>query len=434
MLGAVFGGSLVFVTPPYGVPDELQHFCRAYHCSQGKIYACRHGAACGDDLPASLGAASRAIAGDARRDEDFSVSWGKIRQALDIPLDPARQQYTTFENTVLYSPVPYLPATAAVWIGRMAEISPLRLLYLGRIANLIAYLALAAAAVYVMPVQKWTLALVALMPMSMFLAASLSADAMVLGLAFMATALALDLALGKEASAGRLAAFGSCLLLLALSKQAYVSLALLYFTIPASKFASRGQWWAAAGMVVGLPLAANLAWAWSLRSLYVPVRPVVDPLQQIQWIGSHPLSYAATLLKAVYHPKTYLLMIGIFGWLGVRLSKAVCLVYWATLGATAFFDGGQPLPLGARRKAAFLGIYVAAASVVATLCYLSCERIGAKASKASSPAISCPSFRSCSCRSAAARCWFPVVSRGLPCRSWPCSWRFRPPPPLGRRW
>jgi len=378
VLGAIFGGSLVFITPPFGVPDELAHFNRIYHCSQGKVYACRRDSQCGDDLPASLNAIYQAIAGDARQDEEFCVSRDKIRQALAIPLDPAQQQYSTFENTALYSPVPYLPAAAAVGIGRVAEMRPLGLLYLGRIANLIAYLALAVAAVRLIPVQKWTLALVALMPMSMFLAASLSADAVTLGLALMTIALALDLALGEEAPAGRLAAFGLCLVLLALSKQAYVSLALLFFIIPAGKFAGRGQWLTAAVLFLGLPLAANLAWAYSVRSLYVPMLPFVDPPQQIAWIGLHPWSYAAAMFKAVYHLDTYLGMIGLFGWLGAHLSKTVCLVYWMTLAATAFLDGGKPLPLAARTRAILLGIYVTAASVVSTIVYLSWERVGIK--------------------------------------------------------
>ncbi len=378
ILGTIFGGSLVFITPPYSVPDELAHFLRAYECSQGTVFASRHDSIVGDNLPASLVAAYQAVVGNAQKDADFHTSWEQIRPALDIPLAPARLQYVSFANTALYSPVPYLATAAAMRLGRMAEVGPLQMLYLGRIANLIAYLVLAVAAVHITPVQKWTMALVAIMPMSMFLAASLSADAVLLGLSFLAIALALDLAVGKDTNAGRLLTFGAVFVLLALSKQAYFSLALLFFIISRSKFATRGEWWAAALLIVGLPITASLAWAYSVRFLYVPIRPFVNPLQQIDWIRANPLSYTVAMIKAIYHVETYETMIGYFGWLGARISPPTCLVYWVALFATAILDGGKPLPLGTRLRAAVLAIYAITAAVVTTLIYLSWERVGTK--------------------------------------------------------
>ena len=104
------------------------------------------------------------------------------------------------------------------------------MLYMGRVANLIAYLLLAAAAVRLMPIQKWTMAMVALMPMSVYLAASLSADAMTIGLSLLVVALTLNLALGSERPDRRsLLALGFLLVLLALSKQAYLGLAVLFW-------------------------------------------------------------------------------------------------------------------------------------------------------------------------------------------------------------
>ena len=39
VFGLLFGLNLAFISPPFSVPDELAHFLRAYHCSQGKFYA-----------------------------------------------------------------------------------------------------------------------------------------------------------------------------------------------------------------------------------------------------------------------------------------------------------------------------------------------------------------------------------------------------------
>ena len=95
-----------------------------------------------------------AIAGQAENDEHFEISWAKIDKATGIPLDPQRRQFTAFPNTALYSPVPYLPQSAAIGPRGFCEPAPLTMLYLARIANLIVYLFLAAAAVRLAPIHN----------------------------------------------------------------------------------------------------------------------------------------------------------------------------------------------------------------------------------------------------------------------------------------
>ena len=132
-----------------------------------------------------------------------------------------------------------------------------------------------------MPIHKWTLALVALMPMSVYLAASLSADAMTLGLSLLVFAVTLNLALGSEGPSRRgLLALGFLLVLLALSKQAYLGLALLFFMIPGKRFSSPATRWLLAVLMIGVPLAIDAAWTYSLRGLYVPMLPRTDTLRR----------------------------------------------------------------------------------------------------------------------------------------------------------
>jgi hypothetical protein len=95
----------------------------------------------------------------------------------------------------LYSCLPYLPAGAAFRIGRFFTGSPLTLMYLGRFANLLVYLALVLVALQLLPEFQLPLALLALMPMSLHQAASLSADAVTIATAFVLTAYILRLAL-----------------------------------------------------------------------------------------------------------------------------------------------------------------------------------------------------------------------------------------------
>ena len=377
VFGLLFGGSLAFLTPPFSVPDELAHFLRAYHCSQGKLYAHRRDGHTGDDLPSALTETYMAIAGQAANDEHFEISWAKIGKAEGIALDPQRRQFTGFANTALYSPVAYLPQSAAIVAARLWGPAPLTMLYLARVANLIVYLLLTSAAVRLAPIQKWTLTLVALLPMSVYLAASLSADAMTLGLSLLVVAVTLRLALRGERPSGRdLAALGVLLVLLALSKQAYIGLAVFFLVIPGKQFSSLGRRWLIAALMIGLPLAISAAWTYSLRGLYTPAFSFVNPQAQLRWILDHPWSYALVLGNAICQLDGYSYMIGAFGWLARHLPLWIRNTYWAALGLTAVLDGGKPLSLSFRARLVGLGTYVFAFAVMTTFVYLSWDRVG----------------------------------------------------------
>ena len=136
---------------------------------------------------------------------------------------------------------------------------------------------------------------------------------------------------------------------------------------------------ACGSITISLPVAIDAAWSGSLRELYVPMRPFVDPPAQFYWILGHPWSYAAALAKAIYRWDDYTFMIGAFGWLGsAGLPRWIRDTYWIALLLTAVLDGGKSLHLGYRAKAVAAGVYVFTFAVMATFVYLSWEAVGAK--------------------------------------------------------
>ena len=78
-------------------------------------------------------------------------------------------------------------------IGR-ARASTLLLLYLGRVGSLLATIGLLALATKRMPTRAWSLAVVAMLPVTIVQGAMLSADGVTLALALLVLALALDVA------------------------------------------------------------------------------------------------------------------------------------------------------------------------------------------------------------------------------------------------
>jgi uncharacterized membrane protein len=386
VFGFLFGVSMVFLSPPFSVPDEPAHFCRAYHCSEGKLYAKKGDGVAGAELPASLADTFATFANQDASGDPFRTSWTRIKSALGIALEPQRRQFISFSNTALYSPVPYLPQSLVVGVARFCGLPPLAMFYLARMANLLSYLLLAAVAVRVIPVHKWTLAMLALMPTAVYLGASLSADAMTLGLALLVLAVALNLALRGEGPIHRgLLALGFLLVFLALSKQVYAGLALLFFMVPGSRFSCPAKRWLVAAVLIGVPLAIDAAWTYSLRGLYAPMLPYVDPPAQLRWLLGHPWTYAAMLLKAVYSDSDCLSMVGTFGWLGARLPHWTRLAYWIVVCATAVLDGGNPLPLNLRARAVAAITYLFTFAVMSTFVYLSWTSVGSPSIEGTQP-------------------------------------------------
>lgn len=378
VVGALFGGSMIFLTPPFNVPDEMGHWLRTYQCSLGKVHASRNGDVVGGELPVSLQEIYLATLDPARTDAEINVSTGKIREALAIPLDRGRRQWFAFAAMARYSPVPYLPAAAAVRIGRLCRLTPLRLFYLGRAGTLIGYLLLVVAAVWLVPVHKWTLVLLALMPMSIFLAASLSPDALSIALSFLGIAMILRLALRSgKIGRGSLWFLGAVLLLVGLAKPAYVALALLVLLIPNDRFADPRQRWRIRALLLGLPLAVSVAWVLSLPGLSVPVRPCVDIKAQACWMLGHPWLYTKVMMEKITEPYLYSGIVATLGWGSIFLAPAIYTVYWTALLATAVLDGSREyVRLSLATRAASVAVYFLVMVLIATLTYLTWQAVG----------------------------------------------------------
>ena len=295
-----------------------------------------------------------------------------------IPLDPERRKFAEFPAAARFSPVPYLPAAAAMWITRGPKSTALGELYIARIGTLTAYLLLAATAVWVMPVQKWLMSLVALMPMSMFLAASVSADALSIGFSLLSIAVIVRLALRDgPVSRGDLAWLGTVLLLLALVKPAYVLIAFLVFMVPEEKLGGQRQCWRMRAGFIAIPLAASFLWLLSVRGLYVPLRPGVDPPGQVRWIVAHPVYFCKHVLDRITDVWLYSGVIATLGWGTLWLASYVYYVYWFALLAAAALDGsGQDFRVSRHQRAVAFAVYLLVLFAIGTLTYLMWHRVG----------------------------------------------------------
>ncbi len=253
LLGLLAVTTLARVVPPFQNPDELAQVLRAEQVGLGGLLARRFDGPLGRTAGGWLDGGAdalyavfeplvfhpevRATAG--MFDRAAGIGWGGTRR------------WQHFENTGVYPPVLYLPAAAAIALGRRQGAPVLRTLHAARLAGGVVAVGLGALAVGLgAAAAPWLFAVLAL-PMSLSLMASVSQDALLLPVAALAAALLVRLR-GPEPDrpahphrrwrfpppAG-FAALCLCLALVATARPAYLPTALL-------------------------PLAARVRWRWRL--------------------------------------------------------------------------------------------------------------------------------------------------------------------------
>lgn len=230
-LGILFS----MVLPPYSAPDEQFHINQSFTLAS-TIY--------NPYLPV----AQSQIHSSLRRPSDVDVivqdgettvfTWQHIaKNLLTTNSDPFTHTQDYDEYQVDSSYTMYWISALGVLAGFLLRLGFIPTLFLGRLTNLVFFAFLSAWAVKRTPVAKAVFAAVALLPMTLHLAASYSRDSNLLALCLLFAALVLDLAFGPREKLG-----GKQLILPALagllivpSKIVYFPLALLVFLIPAAR-------------------------------------------------------------------------------------------------------------------------------------------------------------------------------------------------------
>jgi uncharacterized membrane protein len=413
-IGAIFGILLVLVTPPFQVPDEYQHFYRAYQLSEGQILADYHVGECsgytrdrqdipcsGGYLPKSLLVTVRDVSPpNLRGSAEIKQNPQDIFTLLDLPLQPSDRTFIRFQGAALYSPVPYIPQIIGMGMGRIFGVSPLLMFYLGRFLNLLAWLGLGYLAIWKTPIFSWLFALLLLMPMSLFQAASLSADAATNGLVFLLTATFLQYSFAKTTINNRdLWFLGILCLALPLVKPAYIPFILLFLLLPASKIngndpptdpqesrnhSQRFQFvskYTVVGSSIFLTSVLTMfVWSSIAGDDYGKIYPEILPKQQILFVLQHPFEYLGILFHTFqeFGGKYLVEFIGKLGWLDTILPLGVIVSYWLVLFVVAVASHDNPkIAIAWWQKFILLLVGLASSGLIFTLIYAAGSPVGA---------------------------------------------------------
>ena len=385
ILGGIFGIIFLLVTPPFQVPDEYQHFLHAYHFSQGKLKAEVVDGWVGGYFPDSLRqfdlTLNHAVATNPKNKQKLEDLWIQFGR----PLNPDQRNFLVFSDTARYASPAYLPQAVGISLGRWLEASPVVIFYLSRLTNGLTWFFLVWWALKLTPIFKWVMTVLALTPMSLFQAASVSVDGVTNGIAFLTVSFFLYLSLGslRRVEKKHIALLSGLVFLLAFTKQIYISLSGLYFMIPAKKFNGWRQ-----QIISGLPiflmgLSAFLLWQWIHGDLYPTGRAdgsvTFSPREQLAFIFEHPWDFFKIIIFTVKRELILWLamFVGILGWIDTVLPLAVYYTFYPFLLAVALWDNHPHILLSLSGRLVALAVFGFTFIALLTSLYLYWNRLQA---------------------------------------------------------
>jgi uncharacterized membrane protein len=389
--GTAFGLLFLMLTPPFQVPDEPNHFYRAWHISRGNLTADKKDNRVGGELPVSLGALVHIYEPMIWSPERFDAG-GLLREGLAIDLNSDTVRFFDFNNTAAYPFVCYLPQAAGIFLARIFELPPLVSFYAARLLALFASLALIYTALRLIPVYRWLFAFIGLLPMSVYMNMSVSADVMTTGICLVFISYVVRLSRIEERAGKNVLLRLFILTALVCSiKMPYAPLAALILIIPATAFGGISRKIAVTGAAAALGLAIIYGWYAIADALYITsasYNPVhgpeaclpggVDVKRQSEFLfsgmGVFRWIFVPSFISCVENHFSE--FSGVFGWGNVKLLPFMNTAGYAFVLALAITDGHpRVLSLLARLLAALTGLLIFSLIVISM--YLSWHWVGA---------------------------------------------------------
>jgi uncharacterized membrane protein/tetratricopeptide (TPR) repeat protein len=380
-LALTFGAAFLVLTPPYQVPDEPAHFRRAFEISEGRIIAVKRDGSTGDEQPRALDAHEQRYARFFRHHEQKTTA-AEILGGAAVRIDPDDREFDPFPNAAIHPPLTYLPQAAAIFLTRHLVGSVLVCIYAGRLANLLAAVAVTFLAVRRTPAGKWAFAALALTPMAISLSASLSPDALTNALSFLLIAQVLALALGKEEriSGKSLAVTALLGAAVGLAKQAYFLLPLCYLMIPARKSGGLFRHGAGLAAVMGATLLAVGGWGLVVREIYSPADPQfgMNPAEQFRLMCRQPGEFLLVVVRTLgYTPLFAEEFVGWLGFADIPMAGWVYVVALTFLVAVCAAEFGPGSGVTGRQALVAAGVTALVAFTVLVIMHLTWDAVGA---------------------------------------------------------
>jgi uncharacterized membrane protein len=360
---ALFGSLFLLITPPLQAPDEQSHFVQAYRVSEGRLSV---GSIAGN-YPISISKTLKTVLYDTdiRFDSNQKYDLHRTKAALNIHLDESKREETKELAGTSYSPVVYLPQAIMIALGRGLDLSPILLIYLARLGNLIAWTLIVYLAIRLLPVGKWSMAAIAVLPMAAFQAAVVTTDSLSMGILFVYVAFVVRLVVQRHLVTNRqyvlLAIVATALAFTKLIMVVFLPIALLLIFRKRTTKTEPFNWRAAAKLLLVIIVPVLLLGSWMLlnkneSALQVP--DGVNAAQQTKLMFTAPQKFSFALWNTYFYPWSDSIVrsvIGTFGWMDTPMSLLFVVAGYFSIAAALLANRGDDLlRLSLMRKAKLL--------------------------------------------------------------------------------
>lgn len=346
---------LCLVTGPFQVTDEPNHLYRAIQLSHLQAE------------PVVLPGAKQAGAMIEKSAEDLGVQFGRYEIDFDTAhrfdfretlatgqtSNDLSRIFVPFSNTVIYLPIAHALPALTIGLARDFGVEPLVWLYVGRVTNAVAAIAISAFAIFLLgDAALFGLAFCTL-PMVLFLEASVSIDALVIPFSLLMSALMTLIIRGETLRWWFYPVLLVAMLYVCAAKFAYMPLAALPPLIAITCHQRRYE----IIQISILSVIVTIVWAsWSyvVRNDVFTIRPEISEIDvygQLQYVMHAPLKFVAVLLRTIKESGFAMSkeMIGSrLGWMSLPAPKLLTVAAALNLGLAVAF---QPVVTNRRRLA-----------------------------------------------------------------------------------
>ena len=357
-LALVLGLAYLVVLPPLQAPDEVAHLYRAVELSEGVC------------IPDPQTTVPKTLVDWARLyppqvELDHRVTFQEFTGDYPGKSTPKARMPLPFLASNIYSCIPYVPAAAGIAFGRVLGMRPFWVHFLGRFANILVFAGLVTVSLSLLPGFRLLLFCLALMPMTLQQAASVSADSFTLGITFLFTAYVIFLAFGpiERIRIRQMAAAAALAAVMTVCKFNPWPVLLVALISPA-KLGGKQRWIVSvfAVLLIAIGTAGVARWANNRNAAaFVEDRRMQgkDVDANTRFIRQNPATYAAVVSRSIpVQGVEYLReFVGKLGSLSLPLPGWIAWVYVILLLVAAAVSAG-PVVLGAAKRLLIAGIGV----------------------------------------------------------------------------
>jgi len=360
IIAVFFGLLFLIITPPFQEPDGYEHFMRIYSISEGQLLAENI------SVPQAVydlvvNVSPDPLPGNFPNKQSKQALLEQFQQPFN-DVTPVEVDFIATSYTSLFA---YIPQLVGLMFGRLFNPPAIILFYLARLFNFAVWVLGITLAVKITPIFKWVFVLVALMPMTLFMGASISPDGLLIAACFLWIAKVFQVSFQAERKFVILDGIflGGLIMLIALLKPGYVALVLLVFFIPKAHFKSSIQRLGLTVLMISFALIPSVLWQLILTNTMGRFSAFnADPAAQLQNVLHAPMSFIGILFTNLFTQsiKYFHSFAGVLGWLDTPLPGYVYILFACALVLVPLFDHteGIRVPLWCRVSAAVFSLFL----------------------------------------------------------------------------